>query len=108
MSVQEKIQVYVEKLTEYANEKNINKSMYSKVFGVSEGKRYTRIWEAENWGDGKEELHKCVFCFVDNEGNIYKPAGWAAPAKGIRGSILEENPPMTSGELYSKRYCGRY
>jgi hypothetical protein len=27
---------------------------------------------------------RSAYCFVDKEGNIYKTASWAAPAKGVR------------------------
>ena len=42
-----------------------------------------------------------VFAFIDPAtGDIYKPAGWAKPAKGIRGNIFNEKLPLTSGSLY--------
>ena len=28
-----------------------------------------------------------VYCFLDVEGNIYKTAGWKAPAEGIRSTL---------------------
>ncbi len=42
-----------------------------------------------------------VFAFINPEnGDIYKPAGWNAPAKGVRGNIFNEKLPLTSGSLY--------
>jgi hypothetical protein len=35
--------------------------------------------------------NRCVHSFIDPAGNIYKAAGWQAPAKHVRGSIFDEN-----------------
>lgn len=100
----EELQSYVNELTEYANKNNINSNMYKIVFGVDYNKTYNRVWVGELWVGKDEVSHKSAFCFVDYAGNIYKPAGWKAPAKGIRGN-LNGYRPMTSGELYKdKRY----
>lgn len=44
-----------------------------------------------------------VFCFVDKMGGILKPAGWKAPAKGARSSILNDSLPLVEGDLYIRR-----
>jgi len=44
-----------------------------------------------------------VFCFIDRDGNIYKPAGAFAPAKGIRGTVETIDPEkvtFSGGFLY--------
>jgi hypothetical protein len=49
----------------------------------------------------REDSQKCVFCFIDPaNGDIYKAAGWNAPAKGVRGNIFNDKLPLTSGSLY--------
>jgi len=57
------------------------------TYKYSIGKKYIKIYN----GDG-------VYCFVDFEGNLYKPAGWATPAKGIRGNI--EHPLYNRRQFY--------
>jgi hypothetical protein len=49
--------------------------------------------------------HRSVYCFVDKRnGNIFKSAGWRAPAKGVRGSVLitesYANADWSGGWLY--------
>jgi hypothetical protein len=34
---------------------------------------------------------RSVHCFIDPSGDIYKAAGWGAPAKHKRGSIFDDN-----------------
>ena len=47
------------------------------------GSKYFKI--VMNSGDN----HRSVYCFVDKQtGDILKSAGWRAPAKGVRGSVL--------------------
>lgn len=45
-----------------------------------QGIKYTRIVQTAPG-------HRSVYCFVDAEGNIYKAAGWKAPAKGVRSTL---------------------
>lgn len=46
-------------------------------FSITRGRKYTKI--VQKMGG--------VHCFIDAEGNIFKPASWAAPAKGIRANL---------------------
>lgn len=63
---------------------------FSKPFYFTKGSKYYKI--ITECGTSKS-----VYCFVDNEGNIYLPASWDRPAKHIRGNI---NQPDIC--------CGRY
>lgn len=60
---------------------------FNKTVDFTIGKKYTRVFTTYN-EDGKP---KTVVCFVDIDGNIYKPAGWKTPTKHIRGNI-NNNP----------------
>jgi hypothetical protein len=51
----------------------------------NKGRKYYKVVITSNNGQGQAS----VYCFIDKEGNIYKPATWKAPAKGIRGHINE-------------------
>lgn len=53
---------------------------------------------------GKWERTGAVYLFLDYEGNIYKAAGFKAPAKGIRSTIDKKDPSTISsstGWLYA-------
>ena len=49
------------------------------VFTVMPGNKYDRIVAKPH---NSSQSH--VYAFVDIEGNVYKAAGWKAPAKGVR------------------------
>ena len=50
------------------------------VFDVKEGRKYWKIHD----GNG-------VHAFVDrNNGNVFKPASWKSPSKGVRYNLLDE------------------
>ncbi len=38
-----------------------------------------------------------AYCFIDMQGNIYMAASWKAPAKGIRGNIIDVNTDNFDG-----------
>ena len=47
---------------------------------VTYGKKYAKVI-----------TNGSVYAFIDEHGNIYKPAGWKAPAKQIRGNIFNDD-----------------
>jgi hypothetical protein len=49
------------------------------VFTVAPGNKYDKIIAQPH-----NSSQKHVYAFVDIDGNVYKAAGWQAPAKGIR------------------------
>ena len=59
------------------------------------GRKYIKVMDSNVYAD--EIQSNGVFMFVDKEtGACYKPASWAAPAKGIRFYIesLADNPEI--------------
>jgi hypothetical protein len=49
-------------------------------FAYTVGKKYTRLYI-------RRGRLRSTYCFIDDAGNIYKPASWAAPAKGVRSTL---------------------
>jgi len=59
-------------------------------FEVEEGKKYYKIINGYVSEDGRIE-QRGVHAFVDKKtGDIYKPASWRAPAKGVRFNVLND------------------
>ena len=67
-----------------------------KVWSVKRGKKYLKICD-----DGS------VHAFVDADGNMYKAAGWNAPAKGIRFNIIKDLPKLLKIADYAGGYLYR-
>lgn len=62
-------------------------------FEIHPGIRFFRIIHIGN--------QESIFCFVEKAtGDLYKAATWSHPAKGARGNIRDENPPLESGHFY--------
>ena len=58
------------------------------------GRKYIKVWETLN-RDGVKDTARSCYMFVDKEtGEVYKPASYKAPAKGVRYLItqLVDNP----------------
>jgi len=74
-----------------ALENNVN---HYSMLSMEVGRKYIKVWQQNVWDGVVRESRSC-FMFVDkNDGAVYKPASYKAPAKGIRFSIegLNENP----------------
>ncbi len=70
-------------------------------FKYSEGTVNAKVICTETFGSGCS-----VHSFVRlDTGDILKPAGWKAPAKGVRGSIFSDT---NGGEALSISGCVRY
>lgn len=90
---------YINKIQEYSD--NQFKSEYPNSWASDQAPKFHYNRTPKWYKVFREDSQKCVFCFIDpNTGDIYKAAGWAAPAKGIRGNIFNEKLPLTSGSLY--------
>lgn len=69
-------------------------------YSVAPGNKYDKIVQTY------KGTSRGVHAFVDGEGNVYKPAGWAAPAKGIRYYTVESalvNSDPYGSYLYAAR-----
>jgi hypothetical protein len=55
---------------------------------VNEGRKYWKVVSTSDGGSGQT----VVYAFVDkNNGEVYKPATWRAPAKHSRGNVSDED-----------------
>lgn len=69
------------------------------TFSVNPGKKYDKIVATNRYGS------QHVYAFVDTDGNVYKSAGWNAPAKGVRYTTVEaalEKADAFGGFLYKR------
>ena len=57
------------------------------IVQVESGRKYHKVIIAHDGGTGQRMVHS----FVDRKtGDLYKPAGWAAPAKGVRYNVVKD------------------
>ena len=70
-----------------------NRSLYHQL-EMEIGRKYIKVWQRLYRDGVKDTSHSC-WMFVDkNTGEVYKPASYKAPAKGVRYLItqLVNNP----------------
>lgn len=75
----DQINAMLAKLTEWVSDRRGT----TVKFSAEPGRKYIRIVE-ETYGSNRS-----VYAFIDQNGNIYKPASWKAPAKHVRGSMFD-------------------
>jgi hypothetical protein len=85
------------KFTEHLNNTMDNPDGYSYELNT----RGSKYFKVEMLSHGS----RSVYCFIEKStGNILKAAGWSAPAKGTRGSVLivdsYKNSDWSGGWLY--------
>lgn len=62
---------------------------------IYEGKKFFKVFSVEKKNDIEQAGGKHLICFIDkNNGDIYKPASFNAPAKHKRGNVLSPESGM--------------
>ena len=106
-------------LSDYANQQLAeieNGTANLMKFGITEGRKYYKVvqQEFETWEGSKfygKYRNSSVVAFVDKEtGDVFKPAGWAKPAKHVRYTFQKpehirfltdsKNVDWSGGHLY--------
>lgn len=81
-----KIETFIEVLTRHIEDTTKKKwpdcPPNHSTISFIRGPKYYKVIKASLEGHNRS-----VYCFIDNDGNIYKAASWKAPAKGIRAHI---------------------
>lgn len=91
--IYEKIKNYITALNEKAKEID---GEFASTYDFTQGKTYFKIWQTLS------NQQRCIFAFIDQQGNIYKPAGLNAPAKSIRGN-LDGFRPLCFTQFYKNK-----
>ena len=79
-----------------AEYKRLGYTMSPPIFSFKTSKRFYKVIETQTFGSGTS-----VHCFVEiATGDIYKAAGWNAPAKGVRGNLKNDEKPLIGYDFY--------
>ena len=72
---------------QYARDYPNSPHMKPPTVATMDGKRYVRVVRVESTGVGRSSI-----AFIDKtNGDVLKSAGWKAPAKGVRGSVYQND-----------------
>jgi hypothetical protein len=75
-------QTLIPHLERIAKDKYPNTPANHKKYGYKLNSKYIKVFALDPKG-----MPNYVYCFINFQGDIFKPSGWKAPAKGIRGNI---------------------
>lgn len=76
---------------QYTKSKSANMSDIGRCFLVTPGRKYFKILMYDTMNGRIESPGGSVHAFVDKKtGSVYKPAGWAQPAKGARYNLTTD------------------
>lgn len=92
----EKFEVFVKGVQEIINLSHEQRGFTFEVdkVTVKKGRRYVKVIRGTS-----------VYAFVDiNDGNVYKPASWKAPAKHARGNIFNDDNGLDCCGAYGVAY----
>ena len=73
-----------------------NGHVHSYKLGYDVAKRFIKVWRYDLF-NGEVRDGRSIYFFIDKEtGNVFKPASYKAPAKGVRFHItqLADNPAI--------------
>lgn len=75
-----------------------SKMPYTAMLEMQRGSKFIRVVSRDKWPNESAPTNGYVYCFIEiATGNIYKAAGWKAPAKHVRGSIFDDNYSIGKG-----------
>lgn len=69
----------------------LSSTWFQPFYVLEKGRKYHRIVKDDrNLETGEAFDQRSCAGFIDNEGNVYKSAGWKAPAKTPRGNLFTD------------------
>ena len=111
--VEKQTQLYCNKLVLAMKQWHADNGMPAKwetKYIYETGRKYFKVVRVEDEYKSNDE-HRCVEAFIDRQnGDIFKPASWNKPAKGVRFNLLDqdslfelfENLDPFGGHLYKR------
>jgi len=90
MHVEQAIDTYIAELTKCMNTyyAQYAPTIPPPAIVIMPGQKYLKVVELDNSGNSTS---KRVHSFIDKKtGDLYKPASWKAPAKGIRFNLITD------------------
>lgn len=73
----------------------LNKRFPDHTFTLTPLSKYNRVVVQHTKYEDASTAQRSVYCFLDGDTNIYKSAGWAKPAKHVRGNLADDGVQET-------------
>lgn len=83
------VNLYLKWLNKTQKDAAKDTKLFYRYSWLEKSKKWWKIWIGDIWKGKENPQSKSIFTFIDPEtGDMYKPAGWKAPAKGARANVF--------------------
>ena len=104
--LQERINNLINACIDKYYQKGIKTPERSLTITQHRGRKYIKLILKVRWKNSFNDATEETWCFIDGEGNVYKPASYRAPVRQVRYNLL--NDSSYAAALHKADWAGSF